>query len=66
MFDPIADRLLFIVGIADHRRRCGPTVGLLVGGHPRSRSRRTVAIATIFFGMKRFDVTWLGKIATFL
>jgi cardiolipin synthase len=26
----------------------------------------TVAIATLVFGMKRFDVTWLGKLATFL
>ena len=26
----------------------------------------TVAICTLFFGMKRFDVTWLGKLATFL
>ena len=30
---------------------------VLVGG--------TVAIATLFFGMKRFDVTWLGQAATF-
>jgi len=26
----------------------------------------TVAIATVFFGMERFDVTWWGKTATFL
>ncbi len=26
----------------------------------------TVAILTLAFGMKRFDVTWLGKLATFL
>jgi cardiolipin synthase (CMP-forming) len=26
----------------------------------------TVAIATLFFGMARFDVTYLGKLATFL
>ena len=26
----------------------------------------TVAVATLAFGMKRFDVTWLGKTATFL
>jgi cardiolipin synthase len=31
---------------------------VLVGG--------TVAIATLLFGMKRFDVTWWGKTATFL
>ena len=26
----------------------------------------TVAVATLFFGMERFDVTYLGKLATFL
>jgi cardiolipin synthase len=26
----------------------------------------TVAVATVFFGMERFDVTFLGKLATFL
>ena len=31
---------------------------LLVGG--------TIAIATVFFGMARFDVTFWGKLATFL
>ena len=31
----------------------------LVGGHP-------VVVATLMFGMQRFDVTWLGKTATFL
>ena len=67
MFDPIADRLLFIVGIAGIIIAgvaplwvCWAVVirEVLVGG--------TVAIATLFFGMKRFDVTWLGKTATFL
>jgi cardiolipin synthase (CMP-forming) len=67
MFDPIADRLLFIVGIAGIIIAgvaplwvCWAVVirEVVVGG--------TVAIATLFFGMKRFDVTWLGKTATFL
>ena len=31
---------------------------VLVGG--------TIAIATLFFGMVRFDVNWWGKVATFL
>jgi len=67
MFDPTVDRILFIVAIG------GIIVAeaaplwvawavvireILLGG--------TVAIATLFFGMKRFDVTWLGKLATFL
>lgn len=66
-FDPTVDRLLFVVaivaimidgsmpvwfGIAVLTRE------VLVGG--------TVAIATVFFGMERFDVTWWGKTATFL
>jgi cardiolipin synthase (CMP-forming) len=67
MFDPIADRLLFIVGIAGIIIAgvaplwvCWAVVirEVVVGG--------TVAIATIFFGMKRFDVAWVGKLATFL
>jgi cardiolipin synthase (CMP-forming) len=67
MFDPIADRLLFIVGIsgiiiADAAPLwiCWAVVirEVVFGG--------TVAIATLFFGMKRFDVSWLGKTATFL
>ncbi len=67
MFDPIADRLLFIVGIAGIIIAgvaplwvCWAVVirEVVVGG--------TVAIATLFFGMKRFDVTWLGKTATCL
>jgi cardiolipin synthase len=67
MFDPTVDRILFIVAIG------GIIVAeaaplwvawavvireVLLGG--------TVAICTLFFGMKRFDVTWLGKCATFL
>jgi cardiolipin synthase (CMP-forming) len=67
MFDPIADRLLFIVGIgAIIIDGSAPlwmawlVVGreVLFGG--------TVAVATLVFHMKRFDVTWLGKVATFL
>ena len=66
-FDPTVDRLLFIVGIV------GIIVNdaiplwfaiavlareVLVGG--------TVVVATVAFGMERFDVTWWGKTATFL
>ena len=67
MFDPIADRLLFIVGIG----------GIIIAGVAplwiawavvlrEVVFGGAVAIATLFFGMKRFDVTWLGKVATFL
>ena len=66
VLDPTADRLMFIVGIA----------GILIkGGGPQwffwlvvAREflfGATVLIATIA-GMKRFDVAWWGKVATFL
>lgn len=67
MFDPTADRLLFIVGItgiiidgAAPLWFCWLVIAreVLVGG--------TIAIATVVFKMQRFDVTWWGKTATFL
>ena len=67
IFDPTADRLLFIVGITGIIvKGIAPlwfmwlvvARELLFGG--------VVAIATVLFGMKRFDVTWWGKTATFL
>jgi cardiolipin synthase (CMP-forming) len=66
-FDPTVDRLLFIVAlvaiIADDaapRWFCIAVLvrELLVGG--------SIAVATVVFHMARFDVTWLGKTATFL
>jgi cardiolipin synthase len=67
VFDPTADRLLFIVAIGgiivDHSAPLWMAWAVvarevLVGG--------TVAIATLAFAMKRFDVSWWGKSATFL
>ncbi|MET0461318.1 MAG: CDP-alcohol phosphatidyltransferase family protein [Ilumatobacteraceae bacterium] len=66
-FDPTVDRLLFIVAlvaiIIDEAAPVWFCVAvlareLLVGG--------TIAIATVCFGMARFDVTFWGKLATFL
>jgi cardiolipin synthase len=66
-FDPTVDRLLLIVAVGGILiDGAGPTWFLvaviarevLVGG--------AIAIATLAFGMQRFDVTWLGKLATFL
>jgi cardiolipin synthase len=66
-FDPATDRLLFIVGIGGIIVDGAAPLWfawlvvireVIVGG--------TVAIATIAFHMKRFDVQWLGKTATFL
>ena len=68
MFDPTVDRICcsssaiggIIVAGAAPLWVCWAVVirEVVLGG--------TVAIATLFFGMKRFDVTWLGKLATFL
>jgi cardiolipin synthase (CMP-forming) len=66
-FDPTVDRLLFIVAITAIIIDGAAPVWfctlvllreLLVGG--------AIAVATIFFGMRRFDVLWWGKLATFL
>lgn len=67
VFDPTVDRLLFIVAIT----------GIIIDGSAplwfawAVVGREVVvggamAIATVAFGMKRFDVMWLGKTATFL
>jgi cardiolipin synthase (CMP-forming) len=67
IFDPIADRLLFIVGISGIIiDRAAPlwfawavvAREVLFGG--------TLVVATLAYKMQRFDVTWLGKLATFL
>jgi cardiolipin synthase (CMP-forming) len=66
-FDPTVDRMLFIVGtfgiIANDAIPLWFAIAvlareILVGG--------TIVIATVAFGMERFDVTWWGKTATFL
>lgn len=67
IFDPTADRLLFIVAIGS----------ILLAGIPPAFVMwaivvrevvvgLTMAIATLAFGMARFDVTYWGKLATFL
>lgn len=67
LFDPTVDRLLLLVAtgaiIIDRAAPlwfCLAVVGreLLVGG--------TIAVATVVFGMRPFDVSWWGKLATFL
>jgi cardiolipin synthase len=67
IFDPTVDRLFFFVSV----------VAIIIDGSipiwfAAAVLFREVAvgammtIATLFFGMERFDVTWLGKTATFL
>ena len=67
MFDPTVDRLLFVVAISaiivDESAPFWISVAVLarevvVGV--------TIAIATLVFKMPRFDVSWWGKVATFL
>ena len=67
VFDPTVDRILFIVAV---------TAIIVADAAPRwfcilvlvreLTVGVTVAIATVVFHMQRFDVTWLGKLATFL
>jgi cardiolipin synthase len=66
-FDPTVDRILFVVALIAIMIDGSIPIWfatailvreVLVGG--------TVVIATLVFGMERFDVTWLGKTATFL
>jgi cardiolipin synthase len=67
MFDPTVDRLFFFVSV----------IAIIIDGSiplwfALAVLFREVAvgvmmtIATLFFGMERFDVTWWGKTATFL
>ncbi|MEO6653940.1 MAG: CDP-alcohol phosphatidyltransferase family protein [Ilumatobacteraceae bacterium] len=67
LFDPTVDRLLFLVGIVSIIVNDAMPVWFgiavlareaLIGG--------AMVIATVAFGMERFDVTWWGKTATFL
>jgi cardiolipin synthase len=66
-FDPTVDRLLFIVAlVAIIIAGAAPTwfcVAVLVR---EVLVGATIAIATVFFHMQRFDVTWWGKLATAL
>jgi cardiolipin synthase len=66
-FDPTVDRLLFIVAlvaiIADDAAPRWFCIAVLVREVVVGVS---IAVATVAFHMARFDVTWLGKTATFL
>lgn len=66
-FDPTVDRLLFVVGIVAIMANDAMPVwfGLAVLAREVAVGG-TVAVATLAFGMQRFDVTWWGKTATFL
>lgn len=67
IFDPTVDRLFFFVStiaiIIDGSIPIWFAVAVLVR---EVAVGAMMAIATLFFGMERFDVTWWGKTATFL
>lgn len=66
MFDPTVDRLLFFVGITSMLiDGAGPAWFLWLVLIREAAVGGTVALATVAFGMQRFDVTYLGKVATF-
>lgn len=66
-FDPTVDRLLFLVAVIAILIN-GPMplwFGVLLLARELTVGV-SVAVATLAFGMERFDVTFLGKLATFL
>ena len=67
MFDPTADRLLFIVSlVAIMVDGSAPTWFCILVLVREVGFGATVAVCTLFFHMERFDVTYLGKWATFI
>ena len=67
MFDPTADRLLFIVSlVAIMIDGAAPPWFCILVLVREVGFGVTVAVCTLFFGMERFDVTYLGKWATFI
>lgn len=66
-FDPVVDRLLFIVGIGGMLvEGAGPTWFLALVVVREVIVGTAMAVATIVFGMVRFDVSQFGKLATLL
>ncbi|MFN8022387.1 MAG: CDP-alcohol phosphatidyltransferase family protein [Acidimicrobiales bacterium] len=67
IFDPTADRLLFIVAIGSIIGAGIPPAFVMWAIVLREAVVGiTMAVATVAFGMERFDVTYWGKLATFL
>jgi len=66
-FDPTVDRLLFLVGIVSIMINDAMPVWFGVAVLAREVVvGATMVVATLAFGMERFDVTWWGKTATSL
>jgi cardiolipin synthase len=66
-FDPTVDRLLLMVGIVSIIANDAIPLWFALAVLLREvLVGVSIAVATLAFGMQRFDVTWLGKTATFL
>jgi cardiolipin synthase len=66
-FDPTVDRVLFVVAVIAIMINGAMPIWFGVAVLVRELAVGiTVVVATLFFGMERFDVTFLGKLATFL
>lgn len=66
-FDPTVDRLLFVVGTVSIIINESIPIWFAVAVLVREvLVGATMVVATLVFGMERFDVTWWGKTATFL
>lgn len=66
-FDPTVDRLLFVVGVIAIIVNGAIPIWFAAAVLVRELTvGAAIAIATLVFGMERFDVTWWGKTATFL
>lgn len=66
-FDPTVDRLLLIVALVAIIVDGAAPIWFCVAVLAREvLVGVTIAVATVVFGMQRFDVTWWGKLATFL
>jgi cardiolipin synthase (CMP-forming) len=66
MLDPTADRLLFLVGIAAIIIDGSAPLWFCILVIVREAVMALLLVILTLLGMKRFDVTWWGKTATFL
>ncbi len=67
VFDPTVDRILFVVALtAIIIDGCAPRWFCIAVLVRELAVGITMVVATVFWHMQRFDVTWLGKLATFL
>ena len=66
VLDPVADRLLFFVGVGGIIVVGARPALVLLGGLAREVSSSVAVVVLALLGAKRIDVTWYGKAGTFL